>query len=171
MIQKTSFRKATQNDSAAIWEILRGAIKRRKEDGSDQWQSGYPNLGSIKVDIAKEYDFVLEQENSIIGYCAIIKNDEPAYNNIEGKWLSNEDFYVVHRVAIAEEFLNKGWAKRIFIEIEKLAILHKIPSIKVDTNFDNIGMLKILEKLNYTFCGTVIMNGSPRKAFEKLLNK
>ena len=30
-------------------------------------------------------------------------------------------------------------------------------------------MLKILEKLGYTYCGEIVVRGTPRKAFEKLL--
>ena len=168
-MEETIFRKALQTEALEIWEILKGAIARRKADGSDQWQNGYPNLESINVDIANDFGYVLKTKNSIIGYCAIIKNYEPAYNEIDGKWLSNGDFYVVHRVAIAEEFLNKGWAKKIFVEIENVAKHNNISSIKVDTNFDNLAMLHLLEKLNYQYCGMVMMSGAPRKAFEKIL--
>ncbi|MFJ1442200.1 hypothetical protein ACILFQ_09880 [Capnocytophaga canimorsus] len=42
-------------------------------------------------------------------------------------------------------------------------------SIKIDTNFDNYAMLKVLEKAKYTYCGTVYFRGTPRMAFEKLL--
>lgn len=53
--------------------------------------------------------------------------------------------------------------------IEALCRDKKVYSIKVDTNFDNQPMLKILEKLQYTYCGEVYFRGSARKAFEKLL--
>lgn len=36
-------RKAVANEASIIWEILAAAIQRRKADGSDQWQDGYPN--------------------------------------------------------------------------------------------------------------------------------
>ena len=32
-------------------------------------------------------------------------------------------------------------------------------------------MLRILEKLSYTYCGEIIFGGAPRKAFEKVLHK
>ena len=35
-------RKATPADQAVIWEIVQHAILRRKNDGSSQWQDGYP---------------------------------------------------------------------------------------------------------------------------------
>ncbi|MFJ1379975.1 hypothetical protein [Capnocytophaga canimorsus] len=52
---------------------------------------------------------------------------------------------------------------------EKLAKQCGITSIKIDTNFDNYAMLKVLEKAKYTHCGTVYFRGASRMAFEKLL--
>jgi len=53
--------------------------------------------------------------------------------------------------------------------IEDLAIREKVFSIRVDTNFDNIPMLKILDRLDYTYCGEIFFNGASRKAYEKTI--
>lgn len=162
-------RKAEPNDQETIWEILQQAILRRKNDGSSQWQDGYPNSDTVRTDIENEFGYLLEIDGEIAAYSALIFNNEPAYENIEGKWLSDDDFFVVHRVAVSDEFLGKGIATKLFLEIENFAEQKKVFSIKVDTNFDNLAMLKILKKLNYTYCGEVYFRGSARKAFEKLL--
>ncbi len=163
------FRKAEAADAGSIWEILQQAIERRRRDGSQQWQDGYPNPGTVQEDIEKASGFVLAEEGNIIAFCALIVNDEPAYDNIDGAWLTNGDFLVVHRVAVSDKVAGKGIATRLFKSIEQYAITQNIPSIKVDTNFDNPAMLKILEKLQYTYCGEVMLRGAPRKAFEKVL--
>ena len=165
------FRKAELSEIAPIWEILHQAIQRRKEDGSQQWQDGYPNPEVVQKDIEKGEGFVLVEGETIIGYSAILINDEPAYENIEGNWLSNDDFVVVHRVAISEKYLGKGFAKMIIKYIENFALSNNIYSIKADTNFDNIAMMKIFENLGYNYCGEVYFRGSPRKAYEKVLVK
>jgi GNAT superfamily N-acetyltransferase len=162
-------RLATLEDVELIWEILQQAILRRKNEGSQQWQDGYPNTEVIKNDIHKQSGFVYIENHEIIGYAAIYINDEPAYKDIIGKWITNDDFVVVHRVALHDNQLGKGFAKKIFESIEELAISKNIFSIKVDTNFDNLAMLNILEKLKYTYCGEVYFRGNPRKAFEKVL--
>ena len=163
-----NFRKAIVSDMSQIWTIIQQAIVRRKNDGSQQWQDGYPNEDVIKQDIAKGIGYVLTDDNTIIGYAAILFNDEPAYELIKGTWLTNEEFIVVHRVAITDNYIGKGLAQKIFLFTEDLAIENKIFSIKVDTNFDNIPMLKILEKLGYSYCGEVSFRGNARKAFEKI---
>ena len=164
-----NFRKATALEIPQIWTIIQQAIARRKNDGSQQWQDGYPNETVIQHDIEKEIGYVLTDEDTITGYAAILFNDEPAYEELKGTWLTNEDFAVVHRVAISDDYLGKGLAQKIFLFTEDLAIENNIFSIKVDTNFDNIPMLKILEKLGYTYCGEVTFRGGLRKAFEKKL--
>lgn len=164
-----NLRKATSSEIPAIWKILQQAIERRKQDGSEQWQDGYPNEQSIHNDLANDAAYVLTENDEIIAYAAIIFGIEPAYTEIEGKWLTNGDYVVVHRVATSTKVLGKGIATQLFKLIEDLAVKSNVYSIKVDTNFDNLPMLKILDKLGYTYCGEVFFRGSARKAFEKVL--
>jgi len=162
-------RKAVLSEIPAIWEILQDAIEQRRLDGSSQWQDGYPNELSIKNDIENGYGYVFTEDESILAYAAIIFDKEPAYENIEGKWLTDDDYTVVHRVAVSKLAKGKGIATKLFESIEGLSVENKIYSIKVDTNFDNTPMLKILDRLKYTYCGEVYFRGSARKAFEKRL--
>ena len=165
-----NFRKATLSEINPIWDILQQAIIRRKNDGSNQWQDGYPNLEVVKKDIEKESGYVLTEGETIVGYIAVLINDEPAYEKIEGEWLTNDDFVLFHRVAIAENYLGKGLAKMMINYIEDFAVENNIKSIKADTNFDNDAMLNIFEKIGYKYCGQVYLRGNPRRAFEKVLN-
>ena len=165
------FRKAQLSEIPLIWTILQQAIQRRKEDGSNQWQDGYPNPEIIQNDIEKEQGYVLVDNEVIVGYCAILINDEPEYEKIVGKWLTNNDFVVFHRVAISQDYLGKGLAKIMMTSIETLALENNIYSIKADTNFDNDAMKHLFEKQGYIYCGEVYFRGSPRKAYEKVLKK
>ncbi len=165
------FRKARAGEGPQIWEILQGAIRRRKADGSAQWQDGYPNPGVIQKDMDREAAYVLTEGDTIVGYVALMINDEPAYADIEGQWLTNGDFVVFHRIAIAETHLGRGLAKKMFQHIEDFARGHGVYSIKADTNFDNPAMIWLFEQSGYRYCGEVWFRGSPRKAYEKLLEQ
>ena len=166
-----NFRKANLSEITPIWAILQQAILRRKEEDSTQWQDGYPNPEVVQKDIEKGQGFVLVDGETIIGYSAVLINDEPAYATIEGNWLTNDDFVVMHRVAISENYLGKGMAKLMLKNIEDFALSNNIYSVKADTNFDNPAMMKIFETLGYIYCGEVFFRGSPRKAYEKVLHK
>jgi GNAT superfamily N-acetyltransferase len=164
-----NLRLAKLSELDTIWEILQDAIAQRKRDGSEQWQQGYPNLETVTKDIQDGYGYVVEEDEEVVAYAAIIFGVEPNYAEIKGKWLSEGDYAVVHRVATAEAVKGKGVATQLFILIEELSRSKGIFSIKVDTNFDNQPMLRILEKLSYTYCGEIFFGGATRMAFEKLL--
>lgn len=163
------FRKATTTDAPHIWAILQNAILRRKADGSNQWQDGYPNPEIVQNDIEKGIGYVLTDGETIVGYSAVLINDEPEYNNLQGKWLTNGNFVVFHRVAIAEGYIGQNLSKKIIDFIEAFALENNIHSLKADTNHDNFAMMKIFEKAGFVFCGIVHFRGSPRRAYEKVL--
>ncbi|PKP14734.1 MAG: GNAT family N-acetyltransferase [Bacteroidetes bacterium HGW-Bacteroidetes-23] len=163
------FRKATTTDTPQIWIILQNAILRRKADGSNQWQDGYPNPEIIQQDIEKGIGYVLTDGEIIIGYSAVLINDEPEYENLQGEWLTNSDFVVFHRVAIAQEYIGQNLSKKMIDFIAEFALNNNIHSLKADTNHDNYAMMNIFEKSGFVFCGIVHFRGSPRRAYEKVL--
>lgn len=162
-------RKAFFSELPVIWTILQQAIEQRKKDGSTQWQNGYPNEQTVHNDITNGHGYVLTDNTVIIAYATIIFDVEPAYTEIKGRWLTNGDYVVIHRVATSDAVKGKGVATHLFRLIEDLCIEKKVHSIKVDTNFDNVPMLRIMDKLNYTYCGEVFFNGASRKAYEKVI--
>jgi hypothetical protein len=117
----------------------------------------------------KGYAYVLTDNEVIVACAAIVFGAEPAYTDIKGKWLTNDDYAIVHRVAVSNVAKGKGIATLLFKMIEDLCLQHNVFSIRVDTNFDNIPMLKIMDKLNYTLCGEIFFIGAMRKAYEKVL--
>jgi len=166
-------RVATRNDIDIIWQLLQQGIEKRKREGSNQWQDGYPNLKVVENDVNNRYGIVFENEfNEIVGYIAMIDEIEPAYEAIEGMWLSDkgEKYVVFHRLIVKQNHPIKGLATWIMQNIEQLVIEKGIYSIKVDTNFDNVGMLRVFEKLGYQYCGKVYFRGAERLAFEKQLS-
>ncbi|MFM1877993.1 MAG: hypothetical protein RLZZ241_859 [Bacteroidota bacterium] len=163
-------RPATSKDATTIWVIIQQAIAQRKRDGSEQWQNGYPSETTVLEDINKGYGYVLEDNRGVLAYAAILFENEPAYEEITGAWVSNGPYTVVHRVATADAFKGQGIGLMLMEKIEQLSLSRRIFSIKVDTNFDNIPMLKILDRLQYTYCGEVFFCGDMRKAYEKVLH-
>jgi GNAT superfamily N-acetyltransferase len=164
-------RKANFSELSKIWEILQQAIEQRKQDGSNQWQNGYPNEKIVRDDFDKGNAYVLIEKNEIISCAAIIVGADPNYKEIKGKWLTVDNYATVHRVAVIDAVKGKGVATQLFKLVEKLCIEKKVSSIRADTNFDNVQMLKILDKSGYTYCGEILVSSAPRKGYEKLLVK
>lgn len=166
----TLFNKAKICDMPMIMQIISDAILKRKLEGSDQWQDGYPNEAVIENDINSSNGYVLKHDDKILSYAAVMFQDDPAYNHIDGKWLNNEPYVVIHRLAVSQNQGLKGIGTFTLQQIEKMVKESTFTSIKVDTNYDNLAMLSIFKKLHYTFCGIVSMRNGTRKAFQKIIS-
>lgn len=170
IFQKYIIRKASITDASCIWELLSQGILKRKAEGSNQWQDGYPNEQVVQQDIANGHGYVVINEyQHIVGYFALIFEKEPAYEEMKTDWLSNDSYAVIHRMATDQHKKVKGLASWMLLEIERIVRSKGINSIKVDTNYDNEAMLYLFTKLNYVYCGEVFFRGSPRKAFQKII--
>ena len=163
------FRKATENDFPSIWEIILQAKQQMQAENRSQWNENYPIPATIYGDIEKGIGYVLEHEGHVIAYSAISFDEDPAYKNISGKWLTDAPYIVIHRIAVSDSMKNKGIATRMFQEAERMAANNGIYSMRADTKYDNLLMLKVFQKLGMQYCGEVLMRGKPRKAFEKII--
>lgn len=165
------FRRATTTDTQRIMQIIAQAKAQMKRLGSHQWQEGYPAMHDITSDIDRKTAYVLCLDQSVIAYASISFDGEPAYNDLNGHWLSDQQYVVVHRLAVADEVKNRGVATYFFRRIEQYALACNVHSFRVDTNFDNHYLLRLLRKTGFAECGEVFYDRArgSRKAFEKLL--
>lgn len=159
-------RLTTTNDLTAVMTIINQAKVYFKEQGINQWQDGYPDELTIINDISRHEAYVLEDNGEIVATAMISKELEPSYNYIEGKWLQDNAYIVVHRIAIRNDQKGKGLAK-IIID-EGLKLYPKKPSIRMDTHDDNLSMQRFLIKYGFEYCGTIYLeNKETRRAYEK----
>lgn len=165
------FRKAMEVDIDSIMNIIKQAQEYFKEQGIDQWQNNYPNVETIKNDIEKGYGYVLLKDGKIVGTVSVSFDGEKTYENIyEGKWISNLQYAVVHRMAIDSKLKGKGLASIIMKNIEKMCLDRDVHSIKIDTHEDNKSMQRLIDKNGFKYCGIIYLaDGSKRLAYEKLI--
>jgi GNAT superfamily N-acetyltransferase len=164
-----TFRKAEKADFEQIWQIVLEAKEQMRRMNSKQWQESYPAVKNITGDIENGYGYVLCENGEVIAYAAVVFSGEPAYNRIKGKWLTDLPYVVVHRLAVADGKKNQGTATFFMQQIEAFSRQKGIESFRVDTNFDNLYMLKILYALGFTYCGEIVYDHGQRRAYEKIL--
>lgn len=164
-----NFRVARATDTDRIWEIIQQAKAQMRRENKQQWDEFYPAMEHIMTDLSNGYAYVLCADGTVVAYAAVVFNGEPTYNSIDGKWLSDLPYVVVHRLAVGDEMKHKGIAVIVMQEIEKLSIHKGVHSFKVDTNFDNRGMQKVLAKCGFDYCGEIFFQGDSRMAYEKLI--
>lgn len=163
-------RKSNREDLPAIMAIVADAQALLRSQGVDQWQDGYPTEKIIAGDIANDDSYVLEDEGVVIATAVISFAGEVTYNSIDGQWLNDNDYVVVHRLAVRNSALRGGHARQMMLYAEELALQRGVNNIRVDTHSDNKAMQSLLTSLGYTLCGKItLLSGAPRIAFQKLL--
>ena len=165
------FRQAKISDLDQIVEIIELSKKYLKETKVDQWQDGYPKKEDLRRDIESGNSYVLTNKDEIIATTVISLDGESTYNSIfNGEWITNEDYIVMHRVAVHDKYKGKGIFKELIKEAESSALNKGISSIKIDTHRDNISMQRAVVKNDFQKCGIIYLeDGSERIAFEKVL--
>ncbi|EHK2327538.1 GNAT family N-acetyltransferase [Clostridium perfringens] len=165
------FRQAKISDLDQIVEIIELSKKYLKETKVDQWQDGYPAKEDLRRDIESRNSYVLTNKDEIVATTVISLDGESTYNSIfNGEWITNEDYIVMHRVAVHDKYKGKGIFKELIKEAEILALNKGISSIKIDTHRDNISMQRAVVKNDFKKCGIIYLeDGSERIAFEKVL--
>ncbi len=161
--------KTTINDVAYTMKIIDMAKKHLKEQGIDQWQTGYPDLECITNDAEYGKGYFIKENCETFGYLCIDFDGEEAYNNINGKWLCEEKYVVVHRLAMCDSSRGKRLSSNIFGLVESLASRNGINYIRIDTDEANHKMQHIFKKNGYSYRGKVYYGDIEKVAFDKLL--
>ncbi|MBS6042833.1 MAG: GNAT family N-acetyltransferase [Clostridium baratii] len=163
-------RKSVNEDINNIIQIIDEAKEALKEQGIDQWQNGYPNADVIRNDILNNDSYVFIKNNEIVATSAVSFDGEKTYDKIyDGNWISNDEFAVIHRIAISNKYKGTGIASEIIKMIEAICLDKDVHSIKVDTHEFNMPMQKLLKKNDFKYCGVIYLEDkSKRVAFEKI---
>jgi len=165
------FRKAVETDVDSIMKIIKQAQDYFKEKGINQWQNNYPNVEVISNDVAEKNSYVLLKNNEVVATAVVSFKGEKTYESIyEGKWISDKEYAVVHRIAVDNNHKGLGLSSQIIKNVEELCIEKGVFSIKIDTHEQNSSMQKLLRKNKFENCGIIYLeDNSPRIAFEKIL--
>ena len=159
-----TIRKTDHKDIERVLEVYAEARKMMIEGGNpSQWGTVHPPRALIESDIREGFSYVCcDNDNNIIAVFYLREGPDSSYTKIDGAWLNDESYGVVHRLARTESASGAGafcleWCYK------------KIPNIRIDTHKDNAPMLRLLGKLGYVHCGTIrIENGDERMAFQKV---
>ena len=169
-------RPATLADLPALRPVFEAAKGIMRADGNhDQWSApGFPDDSLLLRDIARGGGFVIlsgaEGGNachsgldpeSPIAYFALLPSPEPTYDVIDGAWLTDEPYGVIHRMASYPE------VHGIFSTIIDYAA-SRYAHLRIDTHRDNRIMQHLIEKHGFTYCGIIwLEDGTERLAYER----
>lgn len=157
-------RKAEKTDIAQILTIMNQAKHYFKANCIPQWQNGYPEEIDVVDDLSNDGAYVAVDGNLVVGYCFIKEMIDHNYDLIEGQWLNDLPYVVMHRTCILDDYKGHGIAG-MFIQIA----LQLADNIRADTHELNTSMRKMLEKHQFIACGTIyVEDGTPRVAYQRV---
>ena len=164
-------RKTTLADLQDVMNIIHQAMRYFKDAGISQWQTGYPNADTIRMDIAQGNSYVLTDDDEVVATAAIIAGEDPNYAHItNGAWLNEDSYIVIHRIAVATGKKGLGLANLLYDYAEQMAKEKGIRSLRADTHSLNRSMRRFLKKREFKACGIVHMkDGTERIAYQKIL--
>ncbi len=154
-------RKACLRDMETILGIYACARNYMRRNGNpSQWTGGYPSEELLLNDIAKGQLYVVERQGGVHGVFVYFSGEEPTYSRIDGEWMENSGYGVIHRIA------SDGKYRGILHEV--LAFTGQ-GHIRADTHRDNSIMQKKLEEEGFSKRGIIYLeNGDPRLAYERV---
>ena len=138
-------RKTTLEDLPAVMALYdQGRQFMRKNGNHSQWIKGYPSEELIREDIRLGQSYVAEEQGDLAAvFCFFYGKDiEASYRNIDGAWLDDEPYGVLHRLASSGKYPNmtgfcSDWC------------LSQWPNLRADTHRDNAPMQRALERLGF----------------------
>ncbi len=172
-------RKATLDDIPSIMGIVSEAVAYLKSQGVDQWQKGFPSAKMFENDINKESCYVLCIDGVVSGVISVLFEEEMAYTEIDGSWLTptfyaEEPYGVIHRCALSERLRGTGYVDKLFEFAKGLCLERGVRSLRIDTHEQNKPMLGVISRNGFEKRGMVVYNGSSevmhRVAFEKIID-
>ncbi len=160
-------RKTTTEDLDTVMDIYASARKFMVETGNpNQWGlRNWPPRERIEKDIELQKSYVCVDDDEILGvfFFDYGEDIEPTYLKIDGKWIGDNTYGVVHRIATKSHVHGVG---RYCLNYAYEQCHH----LRIDTHEDNKVMQKILTKLGFEYCGIIYVyeEHEPRYAYEKI---
>ena len=142
-------RRTEEKDLDAVMAVYARARAFMAQTGNPtQWGTDYPYIELIKSDIKKN-GYVVTEDNRVIGVFVFEENaHEAVYDNIDGAWLNDRSYAVIHRCASDGTLKGTG---RFFLDW----CFDRCKNIRIDTHADNVPMKNLLEKNGYKYCGKI----------------
>ena len=158
----TKIRKTTINDIPQLREIFAIARKFMVKTGNpNQCVDGYPSDEQLMEDIESGDSYLVEKNDKVVATFVLRGGIDPTYNKIYGgKWLNEEPYATIHRIASTGEING-------IMNIAMTFALKQYENIRIDTHSDNKVMQQIAKKEGFRYCGIInCWNGTERLAYQ-----
>ncbi|MDC1068144.1 GNAT family N-acetyltransferase [Candidatus Kapabacteria bacterium] len=123
-------RKAELSDLTDIIKIAKLINEDLLSHGLDQWNHGYPNKETFTLDINESTQFILFQEDTLVGLVSInpLRNKNFFITDYEDK---SDNFKIISRLGVHPDYQGKGLAGILMEFCENYCKSQEISSIRL----------------------------------------
>lgn len=149
------------NDLDEVLEVYSIARSYMRETGNpNQWRNTHPIKEDIIYDIENKRHYKVVNNGSIVGVFTLIDGIDETYNYIEGAWLNDNKYVVIHKLASSQK--ERGILAFIINYLKSFS-----KDIRIDTHHENMVMQHLLDKYGFKRCGIIYLkNKEPRIAYQ-----
>lgn len=164
-------RQAVIDDIKDIIKIIDETIVEMASYNNTQWNKSYPQEKDFIKDISEKSLFICEKGRKIAGFICINKVEADEYNGLN--WPLNENFMVIHRMAVNPDYRRMGIGSELLTFADKYALKNNIKYLKTDTYSINTKMNNLFKKSDYDFVGEIHFSGNtePFYCYKKMIGE
>ena len=154
----------------AVMKLLERATQRLDELGIHQWDSVYPDAGTITADIQNGTLHALMNGDKLAGILVLNEYQDPEYNDVQ--WAhTDEKPLILHRLCLDPDYQGKGISKLMMTHVEEYARKNNYQSIRLDAFAENWISLKLYESIGFSIQGMVHFRKGQFYCFEKSISE
>ena len=149
---------ATLEDLLQVEMIMKNIKEEMRQEGNPQWGStddDYPSITKLQDDIEKQKMIKFVEDNTIKGIVSLARDTAREYDGLLDN--SEEDSFIIHRLAVPQEYRKQQIATKLIQYAEVHAKNHQVNVLKSSTEISNDKMNKFLirhgfvQKGNYQY--------------------
>ena len=137
-----------------IYDIVR--IRMVNEGNFTQWDNRDVFKFEVIEYIQKGLLYKVIKNDEIVGYFAYISGKDNAYSLIDGRWLNEDEYVTIHK--IASKYNNAGIGSFVIDYVINRCKNENVKNIRIDTHKNNISMNKFLINKGFIICGVISLN-------------
>jgi GNAT superfamily N-acetyltransferase len=146
--------------------------KQMANHGSGQWQGKEPSLKTIENDILQQRYYLLFENHQPCGGAALMNHDSAYDQLLEGRWMNEDPYMVVHRFFIAPMHQGRHLSKILLNELEANVRRQHVHNIRLDTHALNLPMRGLLHRQGYLEVGKAwLSQAGERLVYHKVLGE
>lgn len=159
---------ATPAHLSELVSLYERATRSLEIDGIHQWDEQYPDIDTIKNDIASGTAYVCIIDKQIASVFTVNKECDPEY--ADGEWqYPKSSFAVIHRLCVDPACQKEGIGIRTMLAAESLIQDMNFECVRLDAFSQNPAALRLYDKLCYSEVGIFSNRVGSFILFEKKL--